>query len=83
MQGGQQTYAAPGSHGPFDRPTERPNEPITAGVDFGPGQNSMQAGIDKPARIGDPVLERLRTLYQQFPNEDLADLLDSYTTDGQ
>jgi hypothetical protein len=34
----------------------------------------MQAGIMPPARVDDPVVERLRALYQQFPNEDLADL---------
>ena len=25
----------------FNRPSERPNEPITSGADFGPGMNSM------------------------------------------
>jgi hypothetical protein len=27
-------------------------------------------------------LEELRMIYQMFPNDDLADLIDSYTRDG-
>lgn len=72
----------PGSLGAFTRQTERPNEPLTAGVNFGPGPNAAQAGVAQPIRTDDPVLERLRTLYAQYPNSDLADLLDSYTKDG-
>ena len=83
MQAAQQSYAAPGANGAFDRPSERPNEPLTAGVNFGEGPNQMQSGIMPPARVDDPIVERLRALYQQFPNEDLADLLDSYVNDGQ
>ena len=83
MQAGQPAPALPGSLGAFNRPTERPEEPITAGVDFGEGLNAMQSGISKPPRVNDPVVERLRSLYAQFPNSDLADLLDSYTVDGQ
>lgn len=72
----------PGSLGALDRPTERPTEPITAGVDFGAGPGAMQAGVNRPIRSEDPILDRIRTLYAQFPNEDLADLLDSYIRDG-
>lgn len=68
--------------GPFNRGTERPTEPITAGVNFGEGPNAAQAGINMPIRTEDPVLDRLRTIYAQYPNEDLADLLDSYIRDG-
>lgn len=73
---------APGSLGDFSRPTERPQEPITAGVNFGDGPNAMQAGVAMPVRTEDPILDRLRTIYAQYPNEDLADLLDSYIRDG-
>jgi hypothetical protein len=72
----------PGSLGAFDRPTDRPQEPITAGVDFGAGPNSIQAGIPMQARTQDAVLDRLRMIYRNFPNEDLADLIDSYVRDG-
>lgn len=83
MQASQPTYTTPGGNGLFDRPSERPNEPITAGVNFGAGLNQMQSGITPAARPGDPVFERLRAIYDQFPNDELADLLDSYATDGQ
>lgn len=72
----------PRSLGAFNRGTERPDEPITAGVNFGEGPNAVQAGVNMPVRAEDPILERLRTIYAQFPNEDLADLLDSYIRDG-
>lgn len=72
----------PGSLGAFGRPTERPDEPITAGVDFGEGRNAIQAGVNMVPRNEDPVLDRLRQLYANFPNDELADLLDSYTRDG-
>lgn len=72
----------PGSLGSFGRPTERPQEPITAGVDFGAGPGAIQAGVPQPLRAIDPVLDRLRQIYQSFPNEDLADLIDSFAVDG-
>lgn len=72
----------PGSLGALDRPTERPTEPITAGVDFGAGPGAMQAGVSQPIRTADPVLERLRVLARQFPNDDVLDLLDSYVQNG-
>lgn len=72
----------PGAAGAFDRPTDRPQEPITAGVNFGPGLNAAQAGVARPLRTEDPVLDRLQQLHDLYPNEDLADLLDSYIRDG-
>lgn len=42
--------------GAFDRPTERPMEPLTAGLDIGPGPGSEALGM--PA--GDPDAEQLR-----------------------
>lgn len=73
---------APGGLGDFARPTERPQEPITAGVDFGPGMNAIQAGVNRTLRTDDPVLDRIQQLFAMYPNEDLADLLDSYVKDG-
>ena len=72
----------PGSLGDFARPTDRPQEPITAGVNFGDGPNAVQAGIPLEPRTQDAVLDRLRVIYKNFPNEDLADLIDSYVRDG-
>lgn len=78
----QVARVAPQAAGPFDRPTERPTEPITAGVNFGPGLNAAQAGVARPLRTDDPVLDRLQQLHDLYPNEDLSDLLDSYIKDG-
>jgi hypothetical protein len=70
----------PGTLGSLTRPTERPMEPITAGAPFGAGPSPVGAGIPQPT--GDNALEELRMIYQMFPNDDLADLIDSYTRDG-
>ncbi len=66
---------APGSMGAFDRPTEFPDEPLTAGVDFGAGMGSRAAGIKPTMQLGDPVLQELLALYRSYPNDDLANLI--------
>jgi len=71
----------PGQFGGLDRPTERPQEPLTAGAPFGPGRTPSTPGFVAP-RNNDPVLNELRALYAQFPSEDLADMLDSYIREG-
>lgn len=64
---------APGSFGAFDRPTERPNEPITAGMAMGPGPGpEVLRGAINPA--GD-VEAQLLALYRQSPNNDLLRLI--------
>lgn len=70
----------PGSLGAFNRPTENPSEPVTAGASFGPGPTPTTAF--RPARANDPVLDELRALYKMFPSEELADMLDSYIREG-
>ena len=70
---------APGSMGAFDRPTGRPEEPVTAGASFGPGP-TPQTQFAIPT--SDPVLIELRALYQAYPSEELADMLDSYAREG-
>ncbi len=62
---------------PLGAPTERPNEPITAGADFGPGPNALQAGIPM-APGADDVLDELRAIFTLYPNSDLASLIDYY-----
>lgn len=76
------TTVQPGSMGDFLRPTERPDEPITAGADFGPGVNMQQAGIPIVAPGFNDALEELKVLYRQFPNEDLGLLLSSMLNEG-
>lgn len=42
--GGAPAQAAPGSAGPFDRPSDRPGEPITSGLPVGPGAGPEALG---------------------------------------
>lgn len=72
----------PGSMGGLTRPTERPAEPITAGMDFGAGINQAQAGIPTIAPGFNDSLEELKVLYRQFPNTDLGNLLSSLLNEG-
>lgn len=76
-----QPRVAPGSMGPLNRPTERPNEPVTAGAPFGPGRNEQLGGYMGP-RNSDPILDELRAIYSVSPNEALADMIDSYIREG-
>ena len=70
----------PGQMGNLLRPTERPTEPVTAGASFGPGPTPMtQFAVP---RNNDTVLNELRGLYEAFPSEELADMLDSYVREG-
>ena len=71
----------PGQFGPLDRPTDRPNEPVTAGAPFGPGRMAPMSGY-AGVRNGDPILDELRALYAAYPSEELADMLDSYLREG-
>jgi len=71
----------PGQFGPLDRPTERPDEPVTAGAPFGPGRMAPMSGY-AGVRNGDPILDELRALYSAYPSEELADMLDSYIREG-
>lgn len=63
---------AAGSLGAFDRPTERPGEHVSTGLPVGLG-----AGPEALSPyMGDDTAAQLRALYQQFPNQDLADLIE-------
>ena len=77
----QQPRVAPGSMGPLSRPTERPDEPVTAGAPFGPGRTQQLSGYIGP-RNSDPILDELRALYATYPSDELADMLDSYIREG-
>ena len=68
---------APGSMGGLDRMTERPSEPITAGMNFGegPGPEVLAA----PGQVGvgsrDDLIQRVRMAAAQNPNPNLIQLL--------
>jgi len=69
-----QSGPMPGTLGALDRPTERPGEPLTAGLPSGPGPGpEALAGVG----IGGDALElQLRALYQKYPMPEIARLLE-------
>lgn len=66
----------PGSLTPLDAPTARPGEPLTAGIPLGPGPGPEV--LTNPVGGDDPVLDRLRALYLQFPTEHIRRLIEDY-----
>lgn len=59
----------------LSRPTERPDEPVTAGVPLGPGPNSTMLAASHPAVV------ELRAAYAKYPTPEIAWLLAAL--DGQ
>ncbi len=72
----------PGSLTPLTAPTQRPNEPITAGANFGPGVDAMGAGILPTPVSSTDVVEQLAYLNRMYPNPDLQNLIDAIQTRG-
>jgi hypothetical protein len=70
---------APGSMGAFNRDTDAPDEPVTAGANVGPGPNAFQAGIIAPPMLGNSVLQELLVLDQLYPSSDLKNLISKLT----
>jgi hypothetical protein len=70
-QGGPYQGPVPGQGGAFDRGTERPGEHVSTGLSVGPGAGPEALG----PYAGDDTGAQLRSLYAQFPNQDLADLI--------
>ncbi len=68
-----QVQPVPGGAGSFSRPSEAPDEPITAGAPFGPGQSGPG-----PAAYSDDEL-LLRDLYRRFPYRGVRALLERGT----
>lgn len=66
----------PGSLGAFNRPTEFPNEPLTAGLDIGPGPGSEAVTRGVALTENDTLAAKLRGLYSVYPNRDVLALLD-------
>jgi len=61
---------------PLGRPTERAEEPITSGANFGPGPNAMAAGIRPRVVSKDNIEIQLEQLYRMYPTEGVALLLE-------
>ena len=70
----------PGSFGPIDRPTDQPQEPVTAGLPFGAGPGPEILPV--PQVADDPAL-MIRAVYRQFPNEDLRRLIERLDYEGR
>ena len=56
---------------PLTRPSERPNEPVTAGLPIGPGP-----GPEVLTRFDDGPATMLRAAYARFPSEELRELIE-------
>lgn len=59
----------------FDAPTGRPNEPVTAGLNSGPGPTAAEAGIPGAPGSKQSVSEQLRAIFTVYPTDDLADMI--------
>ena len=75
---GQTQRPTPGTLGALTRPTERPNEPITAGANFGAGPSAIGAGIPIPQSPTARAVDEIRAIAQLYGSDDLLDLLDAY-----
>lgn len=64
----------PGSLGALNRPSERPNQPVTEGAALGPGAGLDAIGFD---RIDDETVAELQAVYQTHPSEGIRQLLEA------
>ena len=71
-----QTQRAPLT--PLTAPTQRPEEPITAGAPFGPGIGPIAAGIPSEAQMADDALMEMQAIYEMYPSQELADIIQFY-----
>lgn len=54
----------------LNAPTNRPDEPVTAGMPFGPGP-----GPSEQVPMPDPVVQRLRVMYAAYPSPHIRRML--------
>ena len=70
---------------PLDAPTQRPDEPVTAGSDLGAGPNS--SALNLPAMAApqaETPIQMLQALYMQDPtNEDVRYILEGLSSQGR
>lgn len=69
QQAPQQPLVAPGA---FDRPTDRPMEPVTSGLPTGAGPGPEALGMEAP---GSDLVRTLRSMYARYPHPDILDLI--------
>lgn len=58
----------PGGRGGFLRPTERSNEPVTAGLSTGPGPG--------PSGMSLSEADQVRAIYRAYPSEELRRIVE-------
>lgn len=68
----------PGAAGDFLRPSERPDEPLTAGLPVGPGAGP--SALPAPHNPGSDILPQLQALYAAFPSEGLREIIEDIET---
>lgn len=68
-----------GAQGSLTRPTERPDEPLTAGAPMGPGPGPDALPPPAPSTAAD----ELRALFIQFPSPELRELIELADMEGQ
>jgi hypothetical protein len=65
-------------------PTNNPDEPVTAGMDFGPGPDSSVLGMPNLPKDDDPAIRAIQALYMQNPrNEDLRLIIQTLNDEGR
>lgn len=80
----QPSAAPPAQAGPLvlppslDAPTERPEEPLTAGSPSGPGPGPEALNLAPPEQ---DEADELRAIYKMFPTEGLRELIEAYDED--
>jgi hypothetical protein len=69
----------PGQYGPFDRATERPNEPVTTGNPMGAGAGPEVLPAPPPAYLQpgsrEDLISQVRYIYSKNPNSAVFQLL--------
>lgn len=70
---------------PLNAPTERPDEPVTAGADFGPGPDSSALNLPSMATPqAESPIQIIQALYMQDPtNEDVRYILEGLSSQGR
>lgn len=71
----------PGLLTPLDAPTERPDEPITAGMAMGPGAGPEANPFANIGSAEDAKLA-MRAVYAAYPSEEIRAILERLDVDG-
>lgn len=70
----ERSWPVAGSLGPLDGPTQRPDEPVTAGIALGPGAGPEALRL--PPGGADEIAWQLRALARRYPTPALQEILE-------